>query len=33
MHSFSNKDINDIIAHIENNFELFKNKWSEYFGK
>jgi len=33
LHSFSNKDINDILAHIENNYELLKNKWDEHFGK
>ena len=33
IHGFSNKEINDIMRLVQENFEQFKNKWNDYFSK
>ncbi|MFC4232865.1 DUF4160 domain-containing protein [Parasediminibacterium paludis] len=33
MHEFNNKEIKDIMWHVQKNFEQFKTRWNDYFSK
>jgi hypothetical protein len=33
MHQFSNKEIKDIMRHVQENYEQFKTRWNDYFSK
>jgi hypothetical protein len=33
MHEFSNKEIKDIMWHVQEHYEQFKTRWNDYFSK